>query len=61
MSIVRAQQRMIRPTRLAAASLRDRNLGARLTAFSRPPVSFERQKGPLSHDDNVFDLLRIES
>jgi hypothetical protein len=61
MTVERAQQRLIRPTRPADAPLRDRNLGARLTAFSRPPVSSERQTGPLSHDDAVFDLLRIES
>jgi hypothetical protein len=61
MSIVRAQRRMIRPTRPADVPPRGRNAGARLTAFSRPPVSSERQTAPLSHDDDVFDLLRIES
>jgi hypothetical protein len=39
----------------------NREAGSRLAAFSRPPVSFERQTGPLSHDDDVFDLLRIEA
>jgi hypothetical protein len=36
----------------------DRRKGSRLAAFSRPPVSFERQTRTLSHHDDVFDLLR---
>jgi hypothetical protein len=47
-----------RPDRV---SVPKREAGSRLTAFSRPPVSVKRQTVPLSHDDDVFDLLRVEA
>jgi hypothetical protein len=60
MSEWRTRQRISRTTRPAETPVRTRKAGSRLGAFSRQPLSFDRQTGPLSHDDDVFDLLRIE-